>query len=269
MNRPRFVYTSLLAIAVYAALPERLSGAANELRLLGSFETLEALGFTPDGVTYSPQGAELYVSSAADDGTGTQGVYRVTQDGELIRYIALPPADGLLGASITRATSGATVGHFYMATFNGLPTVKVFEFDRDFTLVGSFTVTGSVAPGDGIAFNHLTRNLVVVDGGSNELIEVTTSGDFVRTIPIPFAHVVGLTFNAATGTYFGVDLGGLLRELSPDGEQLRTFDLTSFGVKNPVGVGAGQGRLFIADEGDPSNSAGVVHILTSPRRGSF
>lgn len=269
MNTPRLIGTALLVITACTALPHRTSAAEHELRLLSSFETLQALGFTPDGVTYSPRGAELYISASADDGTGTQGVYQVTQDGELIRHITLPPPtpeNGLIGFSITRATSGPKVGHFYMSSYNGLPTVNVFEFDRDFTLIGSFPVTGSASPGDGIAFNHLTRNLIVVDGGGNELIEVTTSGDHVRTIPLPFAHVVGLTFDVATGSYFGVDLGGVLKELSSDGDLLRTVDLTAFGVKNPVGIGAGQGRLFIADEGDPSNSAGVIHIFTSPRR---
>ena len=78
-----------------------------------------------------------------------------------------------------------------MAEFTGLRTIRVFEFDPSFALVNGFPVNGTGSPGDGIAFNHVTRNLVVVDGGSNSLIEVTTSGDFVRMISIPNAHVVG------------------------------------------------------------------------------
>ena len=263
MKLSRCVVT-LVLVSISGLIPvSQARGAQNgQLELLGSFETLLSLGFIPDGVSYSPQGGRLMIAASSDSGVGARGVFEVTQDGELVESFSIPqPATGLLGFSIKRASSGPHVNHFFMAEFTGQPTIRVFEFDPSFALVNSFPVTGTGSPGDGIAFNHVTQNLVVVDGGSNALIEVTTSGDFVRMISTPNAHVVGLTFHQPTGTYFGVDSGGILKELSTDGELLRSFDLTLFGVKNSVGIASGQGKLFIADEGDPPNSGGAIFIF--------
>jgi DNA-binding beta-propeller fold protein YncE len=264
MKHLRLVLTFPLAFVLLAMPAAEVSAADTEaIELLGSFETLQSLGFTPDGISYSPQGGRLMIAASADSGVGARGVFEVTQDGRLIDPFSLPElTTGLLGFSIERVSSGPKVGHFFMVEFNGLPNVTVYEFDASLAVVNSFPLNGSASPGDGIAFNHLTQHLLIADGGSNELIEVTTSGDLVRVIPT--VHAAGLAFNQATGTYFGVS-GGLF-ELSADGELLRTFDLTVFGVKNAVGIAYGQGKLFIADEGDPPNSGGAIYIFKSPHR---
>lgn len=234
---------------------------SHQLEFLSSFETLESLGFTPDGVTYSPQGARLMIVASADSGVGARGVFEVTQDGMLVD--SFPQENVLFG--VTRVTSGPKVNHFFMPEYNGLPTITVFEYDPSFNVVNSFSLTGSASPGDGIAFNHHTQRLVVADGGSNELIEVTTTGDFVRIIPLT-RHVVGMTFNQTTGTYFTVGNGFVVEELSTDGELLHSYDLSAFGVKSAVGIASGQSKLFIADEGDPPNTSGTIFIFRSPRR---
>jgi hypothetical protein len=261
------VLTKTAAAAALATLPLNLPALQPDLELLGSFETLESLGFTPDDVVFNPARGTLLISSAADSVVppSTQGVYEVTQDGALLQHIATPPGV-LLGFSITRATSGPQVGHYFMAEFNGSPSVSIFEFDRDFVPVNEFLVSGVASPGDGLAFNHLTRTLMLVDGGFSHLVEVTTAGDPIRLIPALGSHVVGLTFNQPTGTYLGVDSGGIMREFSTDGDPLRVFDLTVYGIKNSVGIAAGQGKLFIADEDDPPNTGGAIYTLRSPRR---
>ena len=38
--------------------------------------------------------------------------------------------------------SGPQVGHYFMAEFNGTPSVRIFEFDRDFAPVNEFSVSG-------------------------------------------------------------------------------------------------------------------------------
>ena len=263
MRTPRIV-TRMAIAAALATLPLNLPAQA-ELELLDSFETLESLGFTPDDVAFNPARGTLFVSSAADSVVppSSQGVYEVTQDGVLLQHIATPP-DVLLGFSITRATSGPQVGHYFMTEFNGAPSMRIFEFDRDFAPVNEFSVTGVAAPGDSIAFNHVTRTLMLVDGGSGHMVEVTTSGDPIRVIPA--GHVAGLTFNQPTGTYLGVNSGGAMTEFSVDGEVIRHIDLTVYGVKNSVGIASGQGKIFIADEDDPPNTGGAIHIFKSPRR---
>jgi hypothetical protein len=45
-----------------------------------------------------------------------------------------------------------------------------------------------------------------------------------------------------------------------------SFDLSDYGVSQPVGIGSGQGKLFVADEIDVPNSGGMIHIFKSPRR---
>ena len=263
MRTPRILMRIAIAAAL-TTLPLSLPAQA-ELELLYSFETLESLGFTPDDVAFNPARGTLFIASAADSVVhpSTQGVYEVTQDGVLLQHIATPPGV-LLGFSITRATSGPKVGHYFMAEFNGLPSVRIFEFDRDFVPVNEFSATGVASPGDGIAFNHVTRALMLVDGGSGDMIELTTSGDPIRTIST--GHVAGLTFNQPTGTYLGVNSGGAMTEFSPDGEVLRHIDLTVYGVKNSVGIASGQGKIFIADEDDPPNTGGAIHVFRSPRR---
>jgi hypothetical protein len=265
--RPTRVVTKIALAAALTTLPLNLPALQNELELLGSFETLQSLGFTPDDVTFNPARGTLFISSAADSVVhpSTQGVYEVTQDGALLQHITTP-AGALLGFSIARATSGPQVGHYFMAEFNGAPSVRIFEFDRDFVPMGEFIATGVASPGDGLAFNHLTRTLMLVDGGLSHLVELTTAGDPIRVIPTPGGHVVGLTFNQPTGTYLGVDSGGIMREFSADGDQLRVFDLTAYGVTNSVGIASGQGKLFIADEDDPPNTGGAIYIFKSPRR---
>jgi hypothetical protein len=254
-------------IASLATLPSNLPAVQIDLELLGSFETLQSLGFTPDDVVFNPAGGTLFISSAADSvvPASTQGVYEVTQDGLLVQRLSTPPGV-LLGFSITRATSGPGVGNFFMAEFNGSPAVRIFQFDRDFAPVNEFTVSGVASPGDGLAFNHITRTLMLADPGLSHLIEVTTSGELLRTIPTPGGAVAGLTFNLPTGTYFGVNSGGTMTEFSVDGVVLRQFDLTAYGVKNSVGIASGQGKLFIADEDDPPNTGGTIHVFKSPRR---
>lgn len=258
-------------VSTFAVLSVSLGARTTEvpdtaLEFLGSFETLQSLGFTPDDVAYSPQGGRLMIAASADSGAGVRGVFEVTQDGRLVDAFPLPepsPTVGLMGFSITRVSRGPNVGNFFMVDFNGQPNVTVFEFDPTFAVVNSFPLTGSASPGDAIAYNHLTQNLLVPDGGSNEMIEITTSGEVVRRFNRN-VHANGIAWNQETGTYFIVSGG--LAEMSADGEELRRFDVTSFGVRAAVGIASGQGKLFIADEGEPPNTSGAIYIFRSPQR---
>ena len=265
----RLVFAAALtafSVSMVAPAAEVAELRQGDLEFLGGFETLHSLGFTPDDVAYNPQGGRLLVTASADSGVGARGVFEVAQDGRLVDAFTLPEPSatvGLLGFSITRVSAGPRVGNYFMADFNGLPTVTVFEFDPTFTIVNRFPLTGSASPGDAIAFNHLTQHLLVPDGGTNEMIEITTSGELVRRSNRN-VHANGIAFNQSTGTYFIVSGG--LAEMSTDGEQLRTFDLTPFGIRGAVGVAYGQGKLFIADEGEPANSSGAIYIFRSPRR---
>lgn len=237
-----------------------------DLQLLGLFETLDTLGFTPDDVTYSPEKNHLFISSTT--GGSTPGVFEVTLDGQLVRQLSFPGGlnlTGSLGFSIARVLTGPKNGHVFLAEFNSTPTVRVQEFDSELHFVADFVLVGSVWPGDSMAYNRFRQSLVIGDDGSGELSEVTTDGQFLRRFSVP--ATTGVTFNPITGTFFGVNWGNLfLYEFTMTGTLVRTFDLASFGLKHPVGVAFGGGKLFVADEGDPSNTEGLIYIFRSPTR---
>ncbi len=47
---------------------------------------------------------------------------------------------------------------------------------------------------------------------------------------------------------------------------LRSFDLYQYGIERPVGIGYGQGKLFIADEVSVPNTGGYIWIFKSPTK---
>jgi len=259
----------LICLILLASLASLSRAEVNTLRLLGVFETLQTLGFSPDGVTLG-RAAHLFISSAPAPVPNELGVFEVTLQGDLVRHVQLPvpPSGNTLGYSIARATSGPAVGNFFLATFSASPNVQVFEFDSELNLVDTFDFQGPAWPGDGLAFNHHTKNLAVIDFVTGDVVEVTTSGDIVRSISTPMSYPAGITYNRPTKTYFAVEVSArTLVELSPTtGEVIRVFDLSPYGVKQPVGIASGQGKLFIADELDELNSGGMIWAFKSPRR---
>ncbi len=54
--------------------------------------------------------------------------------------------------------------------------------------------------------------------------------------------------------------------MATDGTTLRSFDLNNYGVAQPVGLGSGQRKLFVADEIGVPNSGGIIHHFKSPKR---
>lgn len=253
----------LLIITIFAWVTYAEKPDDNTLILLGGFETCESLGFSPDGVTYSPKKSRLFISASGEDVcTGQRGVFEVTLDGEVKKMIYIP---WNFGFSITRVTSGPKVGHFFLVDYNSTPTVRVLEYDKDWEKVNEFIFTGASNPGDGIAFNHITQNLAICDG-CRGVFEITTSGDLVNFFPISFC-LAGMTFNIETGTYFGLGHSPpTLYEFTTSGEIKRIFDLSEYGVMQAVGIGSGQGKLFIADEIDSPNVGGYIWIFKSPHR---
>jgi hypothetical protein len=238
------------------------------LELVGSFETLGSLGFTPDDVVYWPERNHLLISSASPP---WNGLFEVTLDGQLVQdrsFADVPDLTGAIGFSLARVTTGPRRGHFFLAEQTATPSVRVHEFDAEFNHVGYFPFTGTGGPGDGITYNQLARTLVIgEDGGATDyLSEVTLDGVLLRRLAVPRTPS-GLTFCPATGTYFLVDCGGpTLFEFTVGGVLVREFDMSTHGVGQPVGVACGGGRLFVADEIDPANTGGVVWIFRVPTR---
>ena len=249
------------------SLYNQANWSSTELVFLSKFETLESLGFSPDGVAYNPQKAHLFISSASADVPNETGIFEVTLSGELVDHIPFggtPVGHCCAGYSITRASSGPKVGHYFLADLMG-ETTLVHEFDSNWNWINAFPVTASnlnAHPGDGIAFNRISQNIVIAEEVYGELLDVTTNGQFVGSFPA--VNVQGITYNDSTGTYFGVHTSGWLREISTDGTILREFDLKPFGIMQPVGIASGQGKLFIADEIDFPNSGGYIYIFKSP-----
>ena len=258
-----------------------LSGVAGDqkpeddtLTLIGKFETCEALGFSPDGVTYWPGISRLFISSAGTDYCVAPpgSVFEVTLEGVLLNHIVIttPVHEGEpYGYSITRASNGPKEGHFFLATCPYTTTIHVVEYDALWNYVGEFEFTGYLIPGDGIAYNHSTKNLAICEA-NHGVFEVTTSGEFVNFIPLPY-NVNGITFNNKTKTYFGVqtfpqDEPKLLHEFDSTGRIIRTFNLSEFGILQPVGIGSGDGKIFIGDELDPDNTGGEIWIFKSPKK---
>jgi len=253
-----FLFVSIFALVADAEKSDR-----DTLVVLGKFETCQSLGFSPDGVTYSPRKSRLFITAAGSDYCNGTGIFELSLDGELIKQIHFPSGYGL-GYSITRASSGPKNGHFFLVEFNNTPTVRVVEFDSCCEMVNEFLFTGGEHPGDGIAFNHKTKNLAILDAEYG-VFEVTTSGELVQFFPTPCS--AGITYNKKTGTYFGLKHEPeILYEFTTYGEMLRSFDLSQYGVEQPVGIGYGQGKLFIADEIDFPNTGGYIWIFKSPKR---
>lgn len=258
----------LLILTIFALVADAEKPDVDKLILLGKFETCQSLGFSPDGVTYRPKKSRLFISAAGAPELYCEsvGVFEVTLEGELIKHIYFPTGFNGLGFSITRASSGPKNGHFFLVECYGEPEVRVVEFDSYFEMVNEFLFTGIKNPGDGIAFNHITKNLAILDGGYG-IFEVTTSGELVQSFPTPCN--TGITYNRQTGTYFGLEFKNstkTLYEFTTSGEILRSFNLNQYGIGQPVGIGYGQGKLFIADETDFHNTGGYIWIFKSPHR---
>ena len=270
-SRRRWVALCAASLLMAVVVPTGAHGEET-LRRLGGFETFNSMGFSPDGMTYQSRMAHLLIASATADVPNETGVFETTLDGDLVRRISFPSGiDGALGYSITIATSGPRTGHISLAAFEGggpdPQTVAVVEFDASRALVGTFEVTGPGAPGDGITWNHRAQTLAVADLVADPpvLIEVTPEGELVRIVETPC--MAGVSYNIPTGTYLGVCPDGTMWEIRDDGTALRSFDLHSYGVSQPVGIGTGQGKIFIADEIDVPNSGGIIHVFKSPRPG--
>jgi hypothetical protein len=173
-----------------------------------------------------------------------------------------------MGYSITVATNGPKAGHFFMVEVTG-QIATVHEFDGDWNWLGEFTVSSSHAdahPGDAIAYNSVSMDLMITDEVYRDFFEVTTSGALVRSFS--GALVQGMSFNAATGTFWGVNTSDTLMELSPQGAVLRQMDLHSYGITQPVGLATDGAHLFIADEvnddGNGGGTEGFVFLITRP-----
>ncbi len=230
------------------------------LEYLGNFETLVSLGFTPDDVTYSiEKGGTLFISSAGPE--GTQGIYEVSLEGELIQSFPIPLYLGL-GYSIARVSNGPQNGHFFLVRYTSLPETQVYEYDGNFNLLNQFSMVGTVHPGDAVAYDSKAKTLMISDCGDSycTYFELTTIGEQLNIFQ--GINSTGLTFNDKTGTYFGVD-GIRMVEFSTSGIAIHIYDLTQFGIYGAVGIAYGNGELFIADEGRGSeaNSIGIIHIL--------
>lgn len=258
-----FLFGFLLILTIFALAADAEKQDVDKLIFLEKFETCASIGFSPDGVTYSPKKSRLFISAAGSDSCNSTGVFEVTLEGELIKHIYFPQGYGL-GFSITRVSSGPKNGHFFLVEFNGTPNVRVVEYDSCCEMVNEFLFTGGVSPGDGVTFNHKSKNLAILDAG-NGVFEVTTSGEFVQFFPNPCT--AGITYNRQTGTYFGLEHDPeILIEFTTSGEILRIFNLNQYGVEQPVGIGYGQGKLFIADEIDGPNTGGYIWIFKAPHR---
>ncbi len=158
-----------------------------------------------------------------------------------------------------------------MASYTGGPEVSVLEFDADWNLVGQFPFTGVCSPGDGIAYNPVSGTLLISDicGNDNDpsgsrIFEVTMQGVPVRSFSaLPCGDVAGIVFNLPTQTYLAVCWGqSTLQEFSMNGEPLRSWDLGAYGVRLPVGIAAGEGKVFIAAAVDyPCPCGGLIYTF--------
>jgi len=239
-----------------------------DLELVGSFETLDRLGFSPDDVVYWPDNDHLFISSA---GANMGGLYEVTLDGQLVGSYSFPQVPyltGVLGFSVAKVTTGPRRGHFFLVEWNATTNVNVYEFDSNFNYVRYFPLIDTTPPGDSIAYNPFTNTLIVGHGGWVDFLEVSLDGEFIQRFQ-PTSHTDGLTFCSITGTYFGVHHMSLtLNEYTMNGTLVRTFDLSAFGVKNPVGIASARDLLFVADEGpEPTVQLGVIYIFRVPISG--
>jgi hypothetical protein len=261
MKVRNLIQLGLITLTLPMAAPTR-APAASDMEYLGFIETLNAFNFTPDDIAFSPKhGGRLFVTASADSGVGVAGVFELTEGGVLVQALPLPPdPTGLLGFSIARVTDGPLNGHFFLADFNGTPNINIFEVDENFQQVRVLPLTAAASPGDAIAYNSRANTLAVVDRGvSGYMLEVSLDGDPIAVVAAP--NPPGLAFDHARGTFLGAGGSGMI-EFSTSGELLNTWDLSPFGVSGAVGIAVGNGnRIFIADEGDPPNGIGLVHIL--------
>jgi hypothetical protein len=257
-----------LCVAMVLCCGSAQAGAksAQGLTLLGSFETFNRLGFSPDGVTLNPHrflgmgNGGLIIASPAGPGPG---FYRMSLFGRLLEYIPFPAetlSDGSIGWAIAYVNSGPAKNHYFFPSYTASNEIMLFELDSEFNFVQKFPVTGSAGgcPGDEIVYNPETQTLLIADACAAELIEVTTSGEPVRKFSTP--SVWGFAYNRRSHTYFGVQ-GRNLYEFSQAGALLRQYDLGPYGVQSAGGIASVYGFLYITDVGEPPWSAGRIFIF--------
>jgi hypothetical protein len=253
------------------------SGAPDDtpLRLLYTFRT-EPYGFTPDDVAYSPGGRHLLFSASGDratcgaDNLPGRGIYKLTATGGLVEGMSFPTeiAQANLGYGIATARTGRVRGNVYLPEFTGTPDIRIWELDRNIDVLRELNATGTTYPGDGIAYDPIDKTLMVVDLGGPNIFQINLDGIPIGTPIATSCELAGLTHNTATRTFFGVCWSShKLLEIDSNGVELRSVDLARYGIEQPVGIAAGQGKLFIADEGD-CNNQGVVYVFRSPKMGS-
>lgn len=256
----------LLGIAALGALGAagHIDAAPPPLVHLYTFQTPD--GLSADDLVYDPIGGHLVFV-----GVNPRSVlWETTIRGEL-----LAEHPDLGSNSLTRATRGATTGHFFQASGGG-GSVTVSEFDETFTKVKDCLVQLSLpdgvpsVPGDALAFNHYRQTFLVSDLPANLIHEVDCRGEgtFIRSVaPVGFDAPAGMVFDVATGTYFGVHhMDSVLVQFDDVGTLIRSFPLAPYGVVQPVGITIGQGKIFVTDElrGEENDKTGYIFAFRTP-----
>jgi len=112
--------------------------------------------------------------------------------------------------------------------------------------------TDSVLPGgaDGIAFDHTSGNLILVDSSFAQAVEITTDGAFVSSLPLPAHHPEGIDV-LPSGDLLVVDNSlGMLLHVAPSGSLVSSWPIELGGYANGVAYEPRSRSAFITDDGD-------------------
>jgi hypothetical protein len=262
------VLFSVAATVLYGGAIETRSASPASLTLISSIDIFDSLGIGPDDITYSSQDDTLIISSI-DPPNENAGIFEITQDGILVRQLPLP-APGF-GYSISYAKRSKGVSSVFMGEYNGTSSIQVLELTYpELQIQNQFTFVGGVMPGDGIAYSAAKpEKLAIVDLGfsPNTVFEMTPDGESLLRVyeTPPFAGMTAkpVAGGPLQGWYAVNHMEALLYEVSSLGDITRVFDLKSFGVQQPIGVAAGGGRIFVADE-RTDNAGGYLYIFKAP-----
>jgi hypothetical protein len=150
---------------------ERYNSSGTRQTLVNGVAWPQSLGNTGTEIAATPSGGFVFCSTGADR------VQTYTSDAVLIGD---PGASGIAGTTDASACAAGSDGRIAVAWHGTTDTIRVYSGESMGTLSFSYSDTVQLGNPTAMAFRP-NGNLLVIDGTSNTVVELSTSGSVVAT----------------------------------------------------------------------------------------